>query len=333
MSDSSRNDKEPFGTSPSNGEVVPGSAPQDAFVRQIASELEETAGDIRALAVGSLSPSHEESLVVAKRIVQEFQPVPQFIWRIAHFTMGRAGRVNKLSDGNLFGLKKLVLAIGKDKVLGKTTPMLTTRAVLDSVSSDVIAAVSVIHAIGRKLQNREFQAVWGPILDDALMRAGIGYFVGTMCEDFGPGRGMLAGFAGRVGLALLIATGTNEQAQTAIARLAGGQRIEDVALELYGCEPLHVSAMVLSAAGCGRESVLGLASFTMTERAQASLSNPQKIWLSALTITESVRAGTADQVSEDHWARMGYEVVEERAELNEITTTLKRRGHGWNWML
>ena len=175
--------------------------------------------------------------------------------------------------------------------------------------------------------------MWGPILDDALMRAGIGYFVGMMAEDFGPGRGMLAGFAGRVGLAVLIASGTPEQAHNAITLLAGGRQIEEVALELYGCEPLHVAAMVLSAAGCGRESVIGIAAFTMSSHDRSTLSTAQQQWLAALTITEKVRSGEIEGVPESDWTLMGYDEGAERKELSEIITTLKRRGHGWDWMI
>lgn len=305
----------------------------DAFAQQIETELEQTEVDIKQLSQSQQTSLNEDSLVLAKEVVRKFQPVPQFIWRISHFTMGRAGRVNKLSDGNLFGLKKLVLAIGKDKVLGKGTSMLTTRAVVESVPSDVIAACAVIHAIGRRLHSKEFHAVWGPILDDAMMRAGVGYFVGTMSEDFGPGRGMLAGFAGRVGLAVLIASGTAEQAHNAITLLAGGRQIEEVAMELYGCEPLHVAAMILSAAGCGRESVIGVAAFTMASQDKESLGRAQKLWLAALTITEKVRSGELAGIPESDWILMGYEVAAERKELSEIVTTLKRRGHGWDWMI
>jgi hypothetical protein len=305
----------------------------DAFANQIHTDLDQTEVDIRSLPEIKLSKSADESLLIAKELVKEFQPVPQFIWRIAHFTMGRAGKINKLSDGNLYGLKKLVLAIGKDPVLGKNTSMLTTRAVVDAVPSDVIAATAVIHALGRRLQGRDFQAVWRPILDDALMRAGIGYFVGTMSEEFGPGRGMLAGFAGRIGLAVLIATGSSDRAQNSIALLAGGKPIEEVAIELYGCDPLHVAAMILSAAGCGRESVLGIASYNMSETSRSKLSTAQKYWLAALTITEKVRSGDLAAIPDADWELMGYDVVEERSELSEIVTTLKRRGHGWDWML
>jgi hypothetical protein len=308
-------------------------SPVDGFARQIASGLEETEDEIRNLARSLGTISQDDSLRIAKDVVTQFQPVPQFIWRISSYTLGRAGRINKLSDGNLFGLKKIVLAIAKDRILGKGSTVLSTRAVIDTVSSDVIAAVAVIHALGRRLQTKEFHAVWGPILDDALLRAEIGYFVGTMCEGFGPGRGMLAGFAGRIGLAVLIATGSADQAQAAITLLAGGGRIEEVALELYGCEPLHISSMILSAAGCGKESVLGVAAFTMASRQQVNLEPEQQRWLSALTVTERVRGGEHDSVDESAWNRMGYQSPEERAELVEIVGTLRRRGHGWNWMI
>jgi len=306
---------------------------QDQFAEHIANELEQSENDIREVNQSSFSRSQEASLQLAKEKIGNFQPVPPFIWRIANYTFGRPGRINKLSDGNLFGLKKLVLNIGRDRVLGKGSSVTTTRSVLDMVPSDVIAATAVIHALGRRLQSREFQAVWGPILDDALMRAHIGYFVGTMCEDFGPGRGMLAGFSGRIGLALLIALGDAEQAQSSISLLAAGRNIEEVALDLYGCEPLHMAAMTLSASGCGRESVLGIASFTMSPKVKAGLSRGQRRWLAALTVTEKMRAGEGDAVDEAAWDLMGYDDHEERGELAEIVNTLKRRGHGWNWMV
>jgi hypothetical protein len=247
--------------------------------------------------------------------------------------LGRPGKVNKLSDGNLFGLKKLVLNIGKDRILGKGGNVLTTRAVIDSVPSDVIAAAAVVHALGRRLQTKDYQAVWGPILDDALVRTQIGFFVGTMCDGFGPGRGMLAGLAGRVGLAVLIATGDADQAQASITLLASGRQIENVALDIYGCEPIHVAALILSAAGCGRDAVLGVTAFSMSQAHQRSLKGEQARWLAALAITEHVRAGTMEQVPEPTWALMGYDNPEVRKELDQIITTLKRRGHGWNWMI
>jgi len=176
----------------------------DGFAQQIADELGQIEEELNLFDTASNTSQTESSLKKARELVAEFRPIPQFIWRISNFTIGRAGRTNKLSDGNLFGLKKLVLAIGKDRVLGKGAPVLTTRAVLDSIPSDVIAAVAIIHGLGRRLQTKQFQAVWAPIIDDALLRAQIGYFVGMMSADFGPGRGMLAGFAGRIGLAVLI---------------------------------------------------------------------------------------------------------------------------------
>jgi hypothetical protein len=314
------------------GQALGAASTPEVFSQQIASELEKTQDQIEDLA-GSSSGDLGASLTVAREKVAQLVPVPPFIWRIVNYSIGRPSKINKLSDGSLFGLKKLVGNIGKDKVIGRGSSLLTTRAVIEDVSSDVIAATALIHALARRLQTKDFQAVWGPILDDALLRAQIGYFVGTMREDFGPGRGMLAGFAGRIGLAVLIAMGTSDQAQAAITQLASGRKIEEVALELYRSEPLHVAAMILAAAGCGADAVFGVATFGFSASVHQNLDRPTKQWLAALIITERIRFGEEASLDEATWARMGYEDASERGELAEIVTTLKRRGHGWNWML
>jgi hypothetical protein len=307
-------------------------ASSEGYNEQIANDLEKTQGQIEDLA-GPASRDLGQSLTIAREKVAQLVPVPQFIWRIVNYAIGRPSRIKKLSDGSVFGLKKLIMSVGKDHVLGRGSNPLSTRGVLEEVSSDVIAATALIHTLARRLQTKEFQAVWGPILDDALMRAQIGYFVGTMREDFGPGRGMLAGFAGRIGLAVLIAMGDSEQAQAAITQLASGRKIEEVALELYGSEPLHVAAMILSAAGCGADAVFGVATFGLSTALHQTLDHPTRQWLAALVITERLRFGDESSLEQSTWELMGYEDAGERAELVEIVNTLKRRGHGWNWML
>lgn len=325
-------EKEVRESSTSNARGNGSSESTDAFGQQIKAELEQTELEIRQLAGVVRSPTPDR-LTIARQCVEKFQPVPQFVWRMVNFSIARAGRVNKLQEGMLFGLKKLVLNCAADRVLGPGKPVDSVRGAIANVSSDIIAAVAVMHAVSRKLRTRDYHAVWGPILDDALLRAIIGYYVGTMCEGFGPGRGMLAGFCGRAGLAVLVATGTADQAQSAIALLSGGKSIRDVAISLYDTDPIEVSAMILSAAGCGRDAVLGVAGFAMGQIDSTSITAEQRRWLSALSLTEASRTSAIEDISEDIWILLGYHSMEERKELGEIINTLKRRGHGLTWLM
>ena len=271
----------------------------------------------------------------AKKVVEQFQPVPWFIWRLAHFVFGKPGRPNNAGEGMVLGLKKVLLAAASDKVLGKGEPVTRTRDAIKAVRSDVVAATSVIHSISRKLTTKQFSRVWEPILEDAITRAHIGYFVGQMNLDFGPGRGMLAGFAGRIGLAILIANGTEYQAELTLQGLSQGKTLREVGLQTYGADPLQVSAMVLSACGCGKEAAIGTVAYA-NESDTINIgeqSFEQKQWLAAFIITENARMGQLSEVKEDHWKELGFYQDSDKEDLAQLVKLLIRKGHGWEWIV
>lgn len=310
-------------------------APQEeeTYSQEISAALENTEKD--AVALTSSETEKSRSWQLSRELVLKFQPVPWFIWRLSNFVFNTKGKPNTLKEGLVLGLKRLVLLTANDSVLGKGGNITDTRKALKAVSSDVIAAVSVIHTISRKLSTYPFDKAWRPILDDAVLRAHVGFFVGHVNPDFGAGRGMLAGFAGRCGLAILIATGTTEQADKALASLASGKSLKLAGLEVYKMDPLQVSAMTLSAAGCGKDAALGTVAYASREDDPdfTSLSEEQKKWLSAFTVTEAVRTNRIEDVASDHWQRLGFESDEEKSELKTLVKMLIRKGHGWGWMM
>lgn len=315
-------------------EIKQESAKDEAnFTQEISHVLESTAKDAVALTSTELDKSRSWQL--SKELVLKFQPVPWFIWRLSNYVFNTKGKPNTASEGLVLGLKRLILSTAKDSVLGKGGNIADSRQALKAVSSDVLAAVSVIHTISRKLSTYQFDKAWRPILDDAVLRAHVGFFVGHVNPDFGAGRGMLAGFAGRCGLAILIATGTSEKADKALSSLASGNSLKNVGLEVYKMDPLQVSAMTLSAAGCGKDAALGTVAYASVDDDSdfTALSEEQKKWLSAFTVTEAVRTNNIDSVSADHWERLGFENDEEKSELKTLVKMLIRKGHGWGWMM
>lgn len=322
---------------PSGGLVVEAEAKrgdsEDSFSEKLEATLRQTAQEVCHY-TGLDAAEANVSWEFARSVVQEFQPVPFFIWRMSNFVLGNSEEAHRLNEGLLFGMRRLVFAVASDPVMGDGQKVKNVRKALELVSSDVIASASVIYAMNRRLQTCDFERIWRPILEDAILRARIGFEVGSKQQNFGAGRGMLAGFAGRIGLAILIAKGKLEQAQQALERLATGIPIKEVGMDIYGCDPLQVSAFALSAAGCGRDAALGTAGYSAgemfgSEKAQGS----QLSWFAAFTICEKVRIGRAEDIQDRFWQALGFLDDDARNTLVGNVKNMIRRGHGWNWLL
>jgi hypothetical protein len=225
-----------------------------------------------------------------------------------------------------------MVGIGQDPILGLGNSKVSSNDVVNSVASDVIAATAIIYAVSRRLQAMPFVKLWEPMLDEALLRANLGFCVGQMSANFGIGRAMLAGYAGRIGIVVLIASGSELQAEQAVAGLARRASLSETARDVYGCDPAHISAMLLSAAGCSKDAILGVGAFGLSKRAQAGLDPFSELWLSAVTIIEHVLDNRASLVDEKMWLALGFDEVGEREELSKIAKTIKRSGHTWQWL-
>ncbi len=305
----------------------------DAFSVELEKTLNETQHEVVQLTAAEADPSGENSWTVARSTVERFQPVPWFIWRLTNFVLGRPGTINRVSDGLVLGLRRLLFAAASDSTLGIGEKVNDVRRALQVLPSDVVAATAVIHAVCRRLGSRQFERIWRPILEDALVRAQIGHAVGSHVQGFGAGRGMLAGFAGRAGLVIQIASGELEQARRALELLATGVEIRDVGLRLYSCEPLQVSAMTLSAAGVGRDAAIGTASYASGLTGGGRHVAEQKRWLATFTVIEHLRMGTVSRVEEEHWMMLGFQDDSSRDEIMAVAKRAIRRGHGWGWIL
>lgn len=305
----------------------------DQFARELEKTLQETEQAVLALG-GEQDQLVAQSWQKSRQLVADFRPVPWFIWRLSNFVLGAPGHISKASEGLVFGLRRLLFAAASDSIIGAGQKVNNVHQALDILKPDVVAAVAVIHAICRRLATKDFERIWKPILDDALLRAQLGYHVGKQNPNFGCGRGMLAGFAGRCGLAILIASGELEQARKALEFLATGAEIKEVGLNIYGCDPLQVSAMTLSACGCGRDSAFGTVAFYSTSKAQGlQLSSPQQHWKAAFAVTELIRTNKLSEVDQETWEVLNFQGQEAKDELSRLAKIAVRRGHGWAWLI
>jgi hypothetical protein len=273
-----------------------------------------------------------KSWELSRTIVADFQPVPWFIWRLSNSVFSAQGQAKPLTDGGLIGLRRLVFAAASDPFLGAGKKVNSIHRALEILPPDVIASVAVIHAVCRRLATCQFERIWRPILDDALLRAQIGFLVGERKREFGAGRGMLAGFAGRVGLAILIASGELDQARRSLEGLAAGKTISDVGMSVYGADPLQISAMTLSAAGCGRDAAFGTVRYSSPMLPGEIADNEQFHWLSAFTITECIRTNRPRDIKDHFWDGLGYVLGQDRGDLIAVTESMLRRGHTLPWI-
>ena len=323
-------------TRPQGGDLLgEGGAAGDDDSKKFGSEVAETLQKVEVELQGVVVGSAEDrnSWTIARETVERFRPVPWFIWRLSNFVLGRPGRTQAIPEGLVLGLRRLLFAAASDPVLGAGRKVNSVREALSLLSPDSIAAIAVIHAVCRRLATQQHERIWRPILDDAILRAQIGLLIMRDSNTIGPGRGMLAGFAGRSGLAIQIALGDINSARHALEQLAAGTDLSGVGLKLYGAEPLQVSAMVLSAAGCGRDAAFGTASYGAVNGESVVSSPEQRQWLHAFSVVEYLRVGRLADVPQPWWDSVGTTRQLVESEVSEAIKKSTRRGHGWNWVM
>jgi len=304
----------------------------DSFTQELERSLSETEQQALLIA-GARGGDQAASWAKARAVVKQFRPVPWFIWRLSNYVFGKAGQIREIQEGLVLGLRKLLFATASDPFLGVGRKVNNLREALSVLPADLIAAVAVIHAVCRRLATYQFERIWRPILDDAILRAQLGYFVGARKKEFGVGRGMLAGFAGRSGLAILIASGELGQARKALEMLATGADISDVGYLVYGCDPLQVSAMALSASGCGKDAAHGTISYAALRGAVQIQDEHQLCWLAAFSVVELVRMGREGEIESRFWTALGFDMAADYNKLIEEAVPMIKRGHTLMWLV
>ena len=298
------------------------------FEEQLERTLEETEFAIKQ----KIEPDGNDSWHEAREVIKRFRPVPWFIWRLCHFVLGRTGQTPAVPEGLVLGLRRLLFAAASDPILGTGEKVNEVRKALQVLPPDVVAGAAVVYSVCRRLASNPGFKSNQPIIDDALLRARIGFALGKNMEGFGAGRGMLAGFAGRCGLAILLSSGEAEKLTRALELLATGQEISQVGLELFNCDPLQVSAMLLSVAGCSRDAAFGTVSYALTNRSGLVDNEEQRRWLAVFAVVEAIRLGKSKKADDILWKTVGLANNKDREVILDEMRSLSRRGHSWQWM-
>ncbi|MCB0322172.1 MAG: hypothetical protein KDD69_01330 [Bdellovibrionales bacterium] len=311
---------------------------EDGFDEQVGEELKAAKQLLDPAEPGIAGTPSGVGWAAAAEIVERVRPVPWLLWVVVRSVYGRSGELGEPDSHAFSVVTNLMLHAANDRALaphrsedeesdGKISNLTTA---IDLIGSDVAGSLCFIHAVCRRVSTSLNERVWRPILDDALLRAHIGYHVGQIAPSFGAGRGMLAGFAGRSGLAVQIASGSIEQAQKALAGLASGVEIGEVCKDIYACDPLQVSALSLIAGGCNRDIAMGIAAFSKRE-GNLLPGSEQHRWFCLFSVIEQMRMGQLEQVTDEHWRTLGYDPAAKNDLLTRVQL-VQRRGHGWRWM-
>jgi hypothetical protein len=272
---------------------------------------------------------------IARNIVQKFDPVPWFVRRLSQISLAKEQIGKPVPSGAVVGLDKLLCLAANDAMLGSGNSVVNATQAKKVLRADEFAAVAIVHSICRRLKTPKFQKMWYPLLDQALVSAQIGYCLGVKHPDIGGGKGLLGGFAFKIGLLILMVNGTQTTGNRCLDKLMKGVGISEIGTKLYNCDPLYVSACILTAIGCGGDSALGLIAYSSckSEQDEAPQNQGHKEWFTLIKVLELIRLNRSEEVLEDEWNCLGFDDRAERHEVEDVVQLIKRRGHGWRWLL
>jgi hypothetical protein len=271
-----------------------------------------------------------KSWTIADKLVKEFDPVSWSLWRLIGFIMSRGTRINSVSGPMLLGYLKFLKLVGADPVLGASVELDSNELAAQHLKPDIIAATLFIHSISCHLHPRPLKKIWEGMLDDSLLRSRIGLELGKNIADFGLGRCLIAGFAGRAGLIVLIATGTHQQAARTLQSLARGGDIVQSGLDVYSIDPFHLIAHIMLRGGLGIDPAVGVLSFG--NNAFVPANNVQVQWRAVCRVIEAARTGNYGRLTTEDWEHVNLLDPDKRDDFKDAAKSVLRKGHGWLWI-
>lgn len=290
--------------------------------------------DVEAAGVDLLfveAPELTRSWIRSKVLLKEFPPVSWTVWRLCKFVFGQSKGASVPPVGLLMGTNKIMGSLCMNEVLGVGEPMESLGKATSDLDPSIIGATLVLHNICRRLSTKELKNVWATMLDDALVRARIGLELSRGNVDFTLGRGMLAGFSGRIGMVVLIASGNHQQAYQCLQRLATGGLFKEVGMEVYGIDPNHVTAQILILSGLGQDPAIGTLAFG-NEKFKVT-KEEQNLWRAAMVIIDASRMLQYEKVTEEDWERFDLPSGEKRERFCSLVKGITRKGHDWDFLL
>lgn len=280
---------------------------------------------------GTISPSWD----TASKIVKKVKPVPWIFWIMIRSVYGSSVGTSKPDPMTFLVLENLLVRASQDPSLIKgmnseVQGRKTVTNIVKVLGAETVGSLSFIHSVCMRVARLLNDRIYRAIIDDALIRARLGVIVGQNSEYLDIGKPLLAGFAGRAGLAVQLASGSEDQAKKALSSLATGKDISKVGFDVYGCDPLQVAALTLVASGCNKSIAFGIASYSLPTHV-GKMAQEQELWLNLFTLLENLRLNKIDGISDEVWTSLGFDEVNREDTLNECQDVF-RNGHGFAWL-
>jgi hypothetical protein len=276
-------------------------------------------------------PDFSRSWKIAEQVVKDLEPVSWSLWRIMRFVMGNGSFVNKPLEGMVTGYLKFLVMVGNDPLFGNSVEIKSASVAVRVLAPDIIVATLFAHSIACRLYQKPYKKIWGTMFDDAIVRSRIGYELGKKAPEFSAGKGMIAGIASRVGLVILIATGSPQQAARTLQMLSKGATLSETGLTIYATDPSHVMGQIILRCGLGQDATIGVLSHGNINLAPSNTS--QKQWRSAIRLIEATRSTTYNQLEADDWQVLHLLDPELREDFRDSAKAIIKNGHDWQFLL
>lgn len=307
---------------------------EDGFEQKVAMDIERTSqffAENERKVWGNVSTTWG----VAADIIKKVRPVPWIFWIMIRAVYGSGGQIRDADPMTFGSVENLIFRACDDNELTNASDngleVVKLTDAVDLIGSDVAASLCFIHSVAKRVSLNLSERIFRAIMDDAFLRCRLGVIVGNHSPVAGIGRCLLAGFAGRAGLAVQLASGTEDQAKIALSGLATGKDIGKVCMEVYNCDPLQVAALALVGGGCSKEIALGVSAFSLPSE-EVIPGTEQHLWLTLFTVLENVRLNNIKNISPECWHTLeitqdGKEKIERKCQ------NIFRKGHSFNWLL
>ena len=259
----------------------------------------------------------------SREFIQGLSVVFSSTWNFARGAIKDAP-LNSLEPGFLTSHRRLLFAIASDQVLGSGDRVSNLAQATEIISSDLVAAIAQSYSVRKLLACGSHERIWRPVYEEALLRGRIAMDFAGRSGKISRGGAFAAGFATRVGAALLIAFGTVDQGRQYLELIASGADVREVTRSIYRVDSLFAGALMLAGSGWGAESV-GVALSTEAGKETA-------IWAAIARIVERSRAGAEKGIGEETWRILGFNEPAGRNQIVMHVADIVRRWKPWAWL-
>ncbi|MGI6523711.1 MAG: hypothetical protein ACOX2O_00220 [Bdellovibrionota bacterium] len=185
-----------------------------------------------------------------------------------------------------------LLTAAELRTSGETPPLPLLEKAIDLLGIRFSGLVLAINATVRAILITKPPTGWRKLLEDMMTDIHIGYCFGNRSNELGTEGGALVGFSKMAGLGILMAHDPKSYRDYVALQRQSIKISSEGMLELFGCEPYQVSAMLLQSLGFGVHAAVGAAcGLSKLNTDQIELNYTATKWRAAFQWIDALREG------------------------------------------